>query len=408
MDVRRDAHKSKITKVCRAHPVFGLPRPPRTATRWPPWHRVPTPRAAATWARSSILWRVKMASSSRIFRSNDPPKDGSPSTRRAAKAARTTRQPGRAVRRCASGCSLRAEEARRDIEPVEPAPGDDLDEIGRRATELAKSGDDPATRRAPGAPAQRSQLSPTVVALFGTLMGMAVVASVAAIAMRLSPREREPVQAPSSAPTVAPAPVAAGARAKTEKAPTPALAGTLPRRRRRERSGAAADRGKGGHGTVHSRARCRGRARKRDVPRGHRLPGRPELRSLQEERSLHGAPGSPDQTHEGVRVPRERRGGVPGARRRGRTSERDEARSQGRADTDCGRARVRRQEPRRFGRTGGLRTRARARHSRVRSTVTLRRRISRAATSSGSSCKRSPPSAISRATRASKRSSCAR
>ena len=112
---------------------------------------------------------------------------------------------------------LRAEEARRDIEPVEPAPGDDLDEIGRRATELAKSGDDPATRRAPGAPAQRSQLSPTVVALFGTLMGMAVVASVAAIAMRLSPREREPVQAPSSAPTVAPAPVAAAPAPRPKK-----------------------------------------------------------------------------------------------------------------------------------------------------------------------------------------------
>ncbi|HVR20877.1 MAG TPA: M23 family metallopeptidase, partial [Polyangiaceae bacterium] len=112
---------------------------------------------------------------------------------------------------------LRAEEARRDVEPVEPAPGDDLDEIGRRATELAKSGDDPATRRAPGAPAQRSQLSPTVVALFGTLMGMAVVASVAAIAMRLSPREREPVQAPSSVPAVAPAPVAAAPAPKPKK-----------------------------------------------------------------------------------------------------------------------------------------------------------------------------------------------
>jgi len=112
---------------------------------------------------------------------------------------------------------LRAEEARRDVEPVEPAPGDDLDEIGRRATELAKSGDDPATRRAPGAPAQRSQLSPTVVALFGTLMGMAVVASVAAIAMRLSPREREPVQAPSSAPTLAPAPAFTAPAPKPKK-----------------------------------------------------------------------------------------------------------------------------------------------------------------------------------------------
>jgi murein DD-endopeptidase MepM/ murein hydrolase activator NlpD len=111
----------------------------------------------------------------------------------------------------------RAEEARRDASPDELEAGDDLDEIGRRATELAKSGDDPATRRAPGAPSQRSQLSPTVVALFGTLMGMAVVASVAAIAMRLSPREQAPVQAPSSAPAVAPAPVASTPKAKPTK-----------------------------------------------------------------------------------------------------------------------------------------------------------------------------------------------
>jgi murein DD-endopeptidase MepM/ murein hydrolase activator NlpD len=116
---------------------------------------------------------------------------------------------------------LRAEEARRDTERRGAEPRDDLDEIGRRATELAKSGDDPATRRAPGAPTHaRSPLSPTVVALFGTLMGMAVVASVAAIAMRLSPRDRDPAAtaAPSGAPVAsAPAPLADAPRPTPKK-----------------------------------------------------------------------------------------------------------------------------------------------------------------------------------------------
>jgi murein DD-endopeptidase MepM/ murein hydrolase activator NlpD len=111
----------------------------------------------------------------------------------------------------------RAEDARRGTAHDEPDAGDDLDEIGRRATELAKSGDDPAPRRAPGAPLSRSQLSPTVVALFGTLMGMAVVASVAAIAMRLSPRERAPEPVASSAPAVAPAPERPAEKPKPKK-----------------------------------------------------------------------------------------------------------------------------------------------------------------------------------------------
>jgi murein DD-endopeptidase MepM/ murein hydrolase activator NlpD len=113
---------------------------------------------------------------------------------------------------------LRAEEARRGAEPVEPEPLDDLDEIGRRATELARSSDDPSTRRAPGAPLHsRSPLSPTVVALFGTLMGMAVVASVAAVAMHLSPRAKVPVEAPSGVPALAPAPVVSAAKPKPKK-----------------------------------------------------------------------------------------------------------------------------------------------------------------------------------------------
>jgi murein DD-endopeptidase MepM/ murein hydrolase activator NlpD len=113
----------------------------------------------------------------------------------------------------------RAETVRREVEPLESEPVDDLDEIGRRATELARGGDDPATRRAPGSPAlsSRSPLSPTVVALFGTLMGMAVVASVAAIAMHLSPRGEEPVEAPSSIQSAAPAPIVSAPKPKPNK-----------------------------------------------------------------------------------------------------------------------------------------------------------------------------------------------
>jgi murein DD-endopeptidase MepM/ murein hydrolase activator NlpD len=113
---------------------------------------------------------------------------------------------------------LRAEEARRGAEHAEPEPLDDLDEIGRRATELSRSSDDPSTRRAPGAPLHsRSPLSPTVVALFGTLMGMAVVASVAAVAMHLSPRADVPVEAPSSVPAAAPAPIVSAPQPKPKK-----------------------------------------------------------------------------------------------------------------------------------------------------------------------------------------------
>lgn len=109
----------------------------------------------------------------------------------------------------------RAERARQapvpDAAPRESS-GDDLDEIGR-----VPRGRDDLARRAPGAPivTKRSSLSPTVVALFGTLMGMAVIASITAVAMHLSPQRKEAASAPS-------------ASANPEKAATPAKAQEKP------------------------------------------------------------------------------------------------------------------------------------------------------------------------------------
>jgi murein DD-endopeptidase MepM/ murein hydrolase activator NlpD len=91
---------------------------------------------------------------------------------------------------------------------------DDLDEIGR--VPLAR---DELLRRAPGAPivTKRSSLSPTVVALFGTLMGMAVIASITAVAMQLSPKPKDsaPV-ASASAPSTK-----AAAKAPPSERPVP-------------------------------------------------------------------------------------------------------------------------------------------------------------------------------------------
>jgi murein DD-endopeptidase MepM/ murein hydrolase activator NlpD len=89
---------------------------------------------------------------------------------------------------------------------------DDLDEIGKlgAAAPLADVPSD--TTRAPGSPLTptRSSLSPTVVALFGTLMGMAVIASVTAIAMHVAPHRDVATETTSAAaapiPSAAPAP----------------------------------------------------------------------------------------------------------------------------------------------------------------------------------------------------------
>ncbi|HEY3501079.1 MAG TPA: M23 family metallopeptidase, partial [Polyangiaceae bacterium] len=88
-------------------------------------------------------------------------------------------------------------------EPAQQAEPDDLDAIGRRALDL-ESREAPLPR-APGAPLgpARAALSPTVVALFGTLMGMAVIASVTAVAMHLAPHRETQTEIASAAPPIA-------------------------------------------------------------------------------------------------------------------------------------------------------------------------------------------------------------
>jgi murein DD-endopeptidase MepM/ murein hydrolase activator NlpD len=84
----------------------------------------------------------------------------------------------------------------------ERSPNDDLDDIGKLG-ESAPLGDTPKTTgRAPGAPLvpARPPLSPTIVALFGTLMGMAVIASITAIAMHVAPHREGGQDAPSAVP----------------------------------------------------------------------------------------------------------------------------------------------------------------------------------------------------------------
>ncbi len=67
--------------------------------------------------------------------------------------------------------------------------GDDLDEIGKLGERPPIGNEASGPARAPGAPLTpaRASLSPTIVALFGTLMGMAVIASITAIAMHVAP-----------------------------------------------------------------------------------------------------------------------------------------------------------------------------------------------------------------------------
>ena len=88
---------------------------------------------------------------------------------------------------------------------------DDLDDIGKLPRAERPLGEPTRpTARAPGSPLlpSRPALSPTVVALFGTLMGMAVIASVTAIAMHVAPHRASLVDAPSATAS-APAPVVA-------------------------------------------------------------------------------------------------------------------------------------------------------------------------------------------------------
>jgi murein DD-endopeptidase MepM/ murein hydrolase activator NlpD len=94
----------------------------------------------------------------------------------------------------------RAAQVSPKAETRERGDDDELDEIGKRG-ERSPLGDAPqGPARAPGAPLgpTRSSLSPTIVALFGTLMGMAVIASITAIAMHVAPHRETVLDAPNA------------------------------------------------------------------------------------------------------------------------------------------------------------------------------------------------------------------
>jgi len=108
--------------------------------------------------------------------------------------------------------------------------GDDLDEIGKHLGDERPLGDVPrGAVRAPGSPLapSRSSLSPTVMALFGTLMGMAVIASVTAIAMHVAPHRATLLDVPSATPTaeatanVAPPPQKKAKKRERQRLPGP-------------------------------------------------------------------------------------------------------------------------------------------------------------------------------------------
>jgi len=113
-----------------------------------------------------------------------------------------------------------------ETEGQEEAPvHDDLDEIGqdtRRQSELPLELEAPGIR-APGAPRvarSRASLSPTLVAVFGTVMGCAIVASLTAVVRHLLPHDRERVVAPAvSALTSASAPAPLPKLALVKKPP---------------------------------------------------------------------------------------------------------------------------------------------------------------------------------------------
>lgn len=77
---------------------------------------------------------------------------------------------------------------------------DDLDDIGKLDEGAPLGGGSGGSGRAPGAPLvpSRPSLSPTIVALFGTLMGMAVIASITAIAMHVAPHRDAATEAAST------------------------------------------------------------------------------------------------------------------------------------------------------------------------------------------------------------------
>jgi murein DD-endopeptidase MepM/ murein hydrolase activator NlpD len=246
MDARTNVHKSKITKVCQRAP------PSRVATTAEHWYPMAAVASRPFDPSSRHVGRIvdpmvredgesepELSLESGSVRVPPPADDArtNPSAEPApAEAPATTSALDDAVPQpvppVATGPELRgttmrerllerAAAAPRNVTPRGPAPAarDDLDHIGRHATESASLAEPPP--RAPGSPLvpARSSLSPTVFALFGSLMGMAVIASVTAVAMHIAPHRDAPVQVASHtpAPQVAPAAPAPPARPKPKK-----------------------------------------------------------------------------------------------------------------------------------------------------------------------------------------------
>src|SRR5688572_33062316 len=123
MDVRLDAHKSKITKVCREGPMSGLPRPPCTAS-----------------SVAAVASRPDAPSSRHVGKIVDPlarddgelepdfskvePSEGEESQAAPDAAATPDEDDAQASRgaKVRERLLLRAEEARRDTERIEPEP----------------------------------------------------------------------------------------------------------------------------------------------------------------------------------------------------------------------------------------------------------------------------------------------
>lgn len=94
----------------------------------------------------------------------------------------------------------RAARAEQKSQTRERDHGDDLDEIGKLGERPPLGEETSGPRRAPGSPLipARASLSPTIVALFGTLMGMAVIASITAIAMHVAPHREAALDRPGT------------------------------------------------------------------------------------------------------------------------------------------------------------------------------------------------------------------
>ncbi|HEV8244757.1 MAG TPA: M23 family metallopeptidase, partial [Polyangiaceae bacterium] len=107
-------------------------------------------------------------------------------------------------------------------ETEQPSFGD-LDEIGQNRPATVEAETETPSLRAPGAPRparKASQLSPSLIAIFGTLMGVAIVAALSAMIGHLAPRRDMPKTESVPVPT-----------ARTPRAPQPMLVKKPPRQK---------------------------------------------------------------------------------------------------------------------------------------------------------------------------------